>query len=74
MIVTNRPPRRNRSNPPSRARSPAQPAEIATPQIVQHVPKHRREPKPRTPDPVADARVKAFFERMGLTLPEDWSN
>jgi hypothetical protein len=34
---------------------------------VQHLPRRRREPKPLTPDPEADARVAAFFARMGIT-------
>jgi hypothetical protein len=25
------------------------------------------------PNPDADARVEAFFQRMGLKLPEDWA-
>jgi hypothetical protein len=48
--------------------------EITARRIVQHLPKYRREPKPRTPDPEGDARVAEFFRRMGLTLPENWSS
>lgn len=59
MIVTNRPVRRKR--PKS-----APPAEITTPRVVQHIPLRRREPKPLEPDPAADARVAAFFKRMGI--------
>ena len=62
MIVTNRP-RRERPKP-------AQPIEITTPGVVQHVPRRRREPKSLEPDRAADARVAAFFLRMGLKLPE----
>jgi hypothetical protein len=64
-IVTNRGPVR-RKRP-----KPAQPAEITAPRIVQHLPKHKRELKPRAPGPEADARVRVFFLRMGLKLPED---
>jgi hypothetical protein len=60
MIVTNRPRRRERPKP-------AQPVEI-TARVVQHVPRRRREPKALEPDPAADARVRAFFLRMGLHL------
>jgi hypothetical protein len=63
VIVTNRPVRRK--GPKA--------AEITTPRIVQHLPKWKREPKPLAPDPEADARVEAFFRRMGLTLPDDWA-
>jgi hypothetical protein len=68
MIVTNRGSTR-RKRP-----KPAQAAEIAAPRIVQHLPKHRREPKPRLRDPEGEARVDAFFLRMGLTLPDDWAH
>jgi hypothetical protein len=68
MIVTNRPPRRKRPKP-------AQPAEITAPRIVQHTPKGRAwRVKELEPDPEGYARVAEFFERMGLTLPADWSH
>jgi hypothetical protein len=67
MIVSSRPPHRKHPKP-------AQPVEITAPRIVQHLPKHRREPKPRVRDPEGEARVEAFFLRMGLTLPKDWAN
>jgi hypothetical protein len=41
---------------------------------VQHLPKWKCEPKPRVRDPESEARVEAFFLRMGLTLPDDWAN
>jgi hypothetical protein len=64
MIVTNRPPRRKRSKA----------AEITASRIVQHTPKGRAwRVKELEPDPEADARVEAFFQRMGLKLPEDWA-
>jgi hypothetical protein len=69
MIVTNRGP--SRSKRPKKA---AQPAEITAPRIVQHPPKWKCEPKPRMRDPESEARVEAFFLRMGLTLPDDWAN
>jgi hypothetical protein len=41
------------------------------PRIVQHMPKGRAwAVKESEPDPEADARVAAFFERMGLKLPD----
>jgi hypothetical protein len=65
MIVTNKPVRRKRPKSP----------EIAVPRIVQHTPKGRAwQLKELEPDPERDARVAAFFERMGLTLPDDWTN
>jgi hypothetical protein len=63
MIVTNRPPRRRRPKP-------AQVAKIAGPRVVQTTTKGRAR-KPLAPDPEADARVAAFFERMGLKLPDE---
>jgi len=63
MIVTTRPPRRNRPKA-------AQPVEIIITRIVQHVPRRRLAPKSLEPDSPADARVRAFFLRMGLKLPE----
>jgi hypothetical protein len=62
MIVTNRPPRRRR---PAK---PAQAAKIAGPRVVQTTTKGRAR-KPLAPDPEADARVAAFFARLGLKLP-----
>jgi hypothetical protein len=53
-IVTNRRPKRQK---------PAQAATIRVPRIVQHTPKGRAWKLPE-PDPEADARVTAFFERM----------
>jgi hypothetical protein len=65
-IVTN-------SGPARRKRAkPAQPAEITAPRIVQHVPRWKRQPKPWVRDPESEARVEAFFRRMGLKLPDDW--
>lgn len=59
MIVTSRPPRRRN---PAKA---AQAAEIAVPRVVQHTPKGRAwRLKELEPDPDADARVAAFFDRM----------
>ena len=65
MIVTSRPPRKRPK--------PGQPVEITTPRIVQHVPSWKRVPKPRNRDPEAEARIEAFFLRMGLRLPEGWA-
>lgn len=62
-IVTARPPRK-------RPKKPAQSVEIATPRIVQHAPKHRRAPKALEADAEADERVRAFFARMGLKVPD----
>jgi hypothetical protein len=61
MIVTSRPPRRERP------KAPAQPAEITAPRIVQHFPKQKRQRQQVeiTPD------VWDFFGRMGLKVPED---
>jgi hypothetical protein len=47
---------------------------ITAPRIVQHLPKHKRPPKPWVRDPEAEARVEAFFLRMGLTLPKGWAD
>jgi hypothetical protein len=66
-VVTNRPPRRKR--PKS-----AQPAEIKVPRVVKNLPKWKREPKPHVRDPEGEARVEAFFLRMGLKLPDGWAN
>jgi hypothetical protein len=64
LIVTGRPPRRKR--PKS--------VEITAPAIVQHTPRGRAwRVKELEPDPEADARVEAFFQRMGLTLPDGWA-
>ena len=63
-IVTARPPRKR---PP---KATAQPVEIASPRVVQHLPKWDRERKALPPDPEADARVAAFFRRMGLRMPD----
>jgi hypothetical protein len=59
MIVTNQPPRRKRP------KKPAQPVAIKVPRVVQHLPKWKREPKPRVRDPEAEAQVEAVFLRMG---------
>jgi hypothetical protein len=56
MIVTYRHRRR-------RPAKPAQAVEIKVPRIVQHTPKGRAW-KVLSPDAEADARVKAFFDRM----------
>jgi hypothetical protein len=68
VIVTTRPPRRKRTKA-------AQPVEIKAPRVVQHTPRKGRawRVKELEPDPEADARVEAFFQRMGLKLPEDWA-
>ncbi len=63
-IVTSRPPRK-------RAIKPAQPVEIAGPRVVKHLPKWQRERKPAARDAEAEARVIAFFRRMGLNVPDD---
>jgi hypothetical protein len=69
-IVTNRRPARRK-----RPKKPAQPAEIKVQRVVRHLSEHKREPKPRgAPDPEVEARVEAFFQRMGLKLPDGWSN
>jgi hypothetical protein len=60
-IVTYRP----RKRPPK----PAQAATIKVPRIVQHTPKGRAWKIP-PPDPEADARIAAFFERMGIKRRE----
>jgi hypothetical protein len=60
-IVTNR--------PRKRPAKPAQAATIKVPRIVQHTPKGRAWKLPE-PDPEADARVTAFFARMGIKRPE----
>jgi hypothetical protein len=63
-IVTNRAPRRKRPKP----------TEITAPRIVQHTPKGRAwQLKKLEPDPEGEARVEAFYGRMGLTLPDDWA-
>jgi hypothetical protein len=46
-----------------RAAKPAQAEDIKAPWIVQHTPRGRAWEIP-APDAEADARVKAFFERM----------
>ena len=55
-IVHAKPPRK-------RPAKPAQAAEIKVPRIVQHTPKGRAW-KVLPPNAEADAKVKAFFERM----------
>jgi hypothetical protein len=49
---------------------PAKPDHAATikiPRIVQHTPPGRTwKHMPLTPDPEAEARIAAFFERMGI--------
>ena len=62
MIITNRPPRRKRPAKSEQA--------IEGPRVVQTTPKGRGWKLPLQPDPEADARVRAFFERMGLKLPD----
>jgi hypothetical protein len=60
-IVTYRPPRRKRPKSP----------EFTGPRIVQHRPKGRAWQLTKLePDAERDAQVEAFFERMGLTLPD----
>jgi hypothetical protein len=65
MIVTTRPRRRKRPAKPTQPQP-----EITAPRIVQHAPKWEREPKPLAPDPEGEARVAAFFARMGIKVPE----
>jgi hypothetical protein len=48
---------------------PAQAAEIKVPRIVQHTPRGRAWKVPE-PDPEAEARAAAFFERMGIKRRE----
>jgi hypothetical protein len=65
MIVTAKPVRRKR---------PKSSPEIVVPRIVQHTPRGRAwRVRDLELDPEADARVAAFFERMGLKVPDDWS-
>jgi hypothetical protein len=56
------------ARPPKRRPKPAQAAEIKVPRIVQHTPRGNAwkllEPLP--PDPEADARIAAFFAKMGI--------
>ena len=63
MIVTYR----HRCKRPSK---PAQAAEIKVPRIVQHTPKVRAW-KVLAPDAEADAKVKAFFDRMIRPVPSE---
>jgi hypothetical protein len=63
MIVTYR----HRRKRPSK---PAQAAEIKVPRIVQHTPKVRAW-KVLAPDAEADAKVKAFFDRMIRPVPSE---
>ena len=48
---------------------PAQAAEIKVPRIVQHTPRDRAW-KVAEPNPEAEARAAAFFERMGIKRRE----
>lgn len=64
MIVTSR---HRRKRPKS-----AQPVEITAPRIVQHTPKGRAwQLQKLERDPEGEARVIAFFRRMGLNVPDD---
>jgi hypothetical protein len=53
------------TRPRKRPAKPAQAATIKVPRIVQHTPKGRAW-KLLPPDPEAQARAAAFFERMGI--------
>jgi hypothetical protein len=57
------------TRPRKRTAKPAQAAEIKVPRIVQHTPRGRAW-KPLPPDPEAEARAAAFFERMGIKRRE----
>jgi hypothetical protein len=60
-IVTTRPrPKRTK---------PAQAAAVKVPKIVQHTPRGRAWKLPE-PDPEAEARVAAFFAKMGVKRPD----
>jgi hypothetical protein len=50
---------------------PAQAATIQVPRIVQPTPKGRAWKLPEPLDPEAEARVAAFFARMGITRKID---
>jgi hypothetical protein len=64
MIVTYRPTK------PKRRPAKAAKVAITGPVIVSaRNPGRYRLPRPATPDPEADARIAAFFARMGLKAP-----
>lgn len=55
---------------PRLAQKPKLKQPIACPLVVTHIPKRYRRYRPEVAtDPQAEARVRGFFERMGLTVP-----
>jgi hypothetical protein len=59
------------TRPRKRPAKPAQAATIKVPRIVQHTPRGRAWKLPEPLDPEAEARVAAFFAKMGIKQQEE---